>query len=146
MKRTYGAFYAILNKMPNATEETKSALVQQYTGGRTTHLHEMKWREYEKMVRELNDKFSDYVDMNLLRRRAIAAVYAFFTMIKEERSMEYVKAVIVRASGSDNPRMTFNKLSEGQLKRVYSEFVRKVRTGKATDEQIINELEKSDYL
>lgn len=145
MKSAYSAFYAILKNMPDATEDTKKTLILQYTKYRTSHLHEMKWDEYTRMIRDLNEKFSDYVDMNLLRRRAIAAVFSFFEMIKEKRSMGYVKAVIVRASGSDSTKMTFNKLSEQQLRRVYSEFVRKVKAGKATDEQINVELEKSGY-
>ena len=42
----YARFYALLKQLPGADKET---LVEQYTGGRTTHLRQMTIKEYELM-------------------------------------------------------------------------------------------------
>lgn len=42
----YAWFYALLKQLPGADKET---LVEQYTGGRTTHLRQMTIKEYELM-------------------------------------------------------------------------------------------------
>ena len=44
----YHRFYASFRKLPKggSDDDTKEALVSQYTGGRTVHLHEMQAREY----------------------------------------------------------------------------------------------------
>ncbi len=44
----YHRFYASFRKLPKggSDDDTKEALVSQYTGGRTTHLHEMQAKEY----------------------------------------------------------------------------------------------------
>lgn len=44
-----GRFYALLNKTPFASdlEGFKDELVRQFTGGRTTHVHEMTQIEYD---------------------------------------------------------------------------------------------------
>ena len=45
-ERNYARFYALLKQLPGADKET---LVEQYTGGRTTHLRQMTIKEYELM-------------------------------------------------------------------------------------------------
>ena len=42
----YARFYALLKQLPGADKEV---LVEQYTGGRTTHLRQMTIKEYELM-------------------------------------------------------------------------------------------------
>ena len=49
-ERNYARFYALLKKMPYAD---KSTLVEQYTHGRTTHLHETTASEYRTMCDEM---------------------------------------------------------------------------------------------
>ena len=51
----YHRFYASFNKLPKHgdDEEAKAALVSQWTGGRTTHLHEMRVREYNDCCKAL---------------------------------------------------------------------------------------------
>lgn len=48
--RNYARFYALLKKMPYAD---KATLVEQYTHGRTTHLHETTASEYRTMCDEM---------------------------------------------------------------------------------------------
>lgn len=50
-KEGYGRFYALLKSHPLAD---KDELVLTYTGGRTTHLHEMKEWEYREMCEALD--------------------------------------------------------------------------------------------
>ena len=53
--KNYHRFYASFNKLPKRgdDEDTKAALVSQYTGGRTTHLGEMTQREYTACCKAL---------------------------------------------------------------------------------------------
>lgn len=55
--KNYHRFYASFNKLPKhgSDEDTKAALVSQYTGGRTTHLHEMRVREYNDCCKALEN-------------------------------------------------------------------------------------------
>ena len=46
----YGRFYGLLKRMPGADKET---LVRQFTGGRTEHLRQMTYKEYDLMCREM---------------------------------------------------------------------------------------------
>lgn len=46
-ERDYKRFYALLKKMPYAD---KATLVEQFTHGRTTHLHETSDGEYADMI------------------------------------------------------------------------------------------------
>ena len=49
-ERNYARFYCLLKQLPGADKET---LVEQYTGGRTTSLHEMTSKEYGEMCTSL---------------------------------------------------------------------------------------------
>ena len=55
--KNYHRFYASFNKLQKhgSDEDTKEALVSQWTGGRTTHLHEMKVREYNDCCKALEN-------------------------------------------------------------------------------------------
>lgn len=46
----YARFYTLLKKLPGADKET---LVEQYTHGRTVHLHETTIQEYDAMCRQM---------------------------------------------------------------------------------------------
>ncbi len=60
--KDYRRFYAAFNKLPHAgsPEEDKEATVESFTNGRTTHLHEMKAREYQEMCRTLEGRLGFY--------------------------------------------------------------------------------------
>lgn len=64
-ERNYARFYALLKKMPYAD---KSTLVEQYTHGRTTHLHETTASEYRTMCDEM-ERVTGYAE----RRKALQA-------------------------------------------------------------------------
>lgn len=55
--QNYRRFYASFNKLQKhaADEDVKAALVSQYTGGRTIHLHEMRAREYNDCCKALEN-------------------------------------------------------------------------------------------
>ena len=69
----YARFYTLLKKMPGADKET---LVEQYTSGRTTHLHETTQQEYNKMCRDMeqvagyDERMSD-IRRELRRKRSV---------------------------------------------------------------------------
>lgn len=46
----YARFYTLLKKLPGADKET---LVEQYTNGRTVHLHRTTMQEYNKMCNDM---------------------------------------------------------------------------------------------
>ena len=52
----YGRFYGLLKRLPGADKET---LVRQFTGGRTEHLRQMSYKEYELMCKEM-ERVSGY--------------------------------------------------------------------------------------
>lgn len=64
-ERNYARFYALLKKMPYAD---KGTLVEQYTHGRTTHLHETTASEYRTMCDEM-ERVTGYAE----RRKALQA-------------------------------------------------------------------------
>ena len=64
-ERNYARFYALLKKMPYAD---KATLVEQYTHGRTTHLHETTASEYRTMCDEM-ERVTGYDE----RRKALQA-------------------------------------------------------------------------
>lgn len=64
-ERNYARFYALLKKMPYAD---KGTLVEQYTRGRTTHLHETTASEYRTMCDEM-ERVTGYAE----RRKALQA-------------------------------------------------------------------------
>ena len=64
-ERNYARFYALLKQMPYADKET---LVEQYTHGRTTHLHETTASEYRTMCDEM-ERVTGYAE----RRKALQA-------------------------------------------------------------------------
>nr|DAK13352.1 MAG TPA: 10 kDa anti-sigma factor [Caudoviricetes sp.] len=49
-ERNYTRFYSLLKRLPGADKET---LVEQFTGGRTIHLHLMAEAEYDAMCRQM---------------------------------------------------------------------------------------------
>ena len=69
----YARFYTLLKKLPGADKET---LVEQYTNGRTTHLHETTQQEYNTMCNDMQrvvgyDEFMEGIRRQLRRKRSI---------------------------------------------------------------------------
>ena len=72
-EKNYARFYTLLKKMPGADKET---LVEQYTNGRTTHLHETTQQEYNTMCNDMQrvvgyDEFMEGIRRQLRRKRSI---------------------------------------------------------------------------
>lgn len=63
----YARFWALLGRMPEADKEV---LVEQFTCGRTTHLHEMSRAEYDVMCSEM-ERVSGYADRLAERRKEL---------------------------------------------------------------------------
>ena len=55
--KNYHRFYASFRKLPKhgSDEDVKEALIAQYTGGRTVHLHEMRPSEYTSLCKAIED-------------------------------------------------------------------------------------------
>ena len=55
--KNYHRFYASFRKLPKhgSDEDVKEALVAQYTGGRTVHLHEMRQSEYTSLCKAIEN-------------------------------------------------------------------------------------------
>lgn len=71
-ERNYARFYTLLKKLPGADKET---LVEQYTSGRTTHLHETTMQEYNAMCNDMErvagyDEFVESIRRQLRRKRS----------------------------------------------------------------------------
>lgn len=71
-ERNYARFFWLLKKLPGAEKET---LVEQYTNGRTIHLHETSMQEYDKMCDDMEkvagyDEFVEGVRKQLRRKRS----------------------------------------------------------------------------
>lgn len=65
-ERNYARFYALLNRLPGADKET---LVEQYTHGRTTRLHQTTLEEYNSMCDDMARVVGCDERMAELRRR-----------------------------------------------------------------------------
>lgn len=63
----YGRFFGLLKRMPEAD---KDVLVDQFTNGRTTHLHLMSHQEYDVMCSEM-ERVSGYGERLSARRAAL---------------------------------------------------------------------------
>lgn len=71
--RNYARFYALFKKMPGADKEM---LVEQYTNGRTVHLHETSKQEYDAMCNDMEkmtgyDEFVEGIRKQLRQRRSV---------------------------------------------------------------------------
>ncbi len=69
----YARFYGLLKKLPGADKET---LVEQYTNGRTIHLHETTMQEYNTMCNDMQrvaryDERMEAIRKELRRKRSI---------------------------------------------------------------------------
>ena len=72
-ERNYARFYCLLKKLPGADKET---LVEQYTHGRTVHLHETSIQEYDAMCNDMErvagfDERREAIRKELRRKRSV---------------------------------------------------------------------------
>ena len=72
-ERNYARFYALLKQLPKADKEN---LVEQYTHGRTVHLHETSIQEYDTMCNDMErvvglDERREAIRKELRRKRSV---------------------------------------------------------------------------
>lgn len=133
----FGIFYELLAKMPGATKEE---IVFQYSGGTSlSELHERSPKVYKKMIedmRRLTVGEDDAQRADRLRKRVIAAIAGYFDKagqyvgVERRERLQKIMGTACRAAGVDD----FNAMTEAQMKRVYSEFVRKQKTAVKVEE------------
>ena len=72
--KTYSEFYALLKKLPGATDGLKEELVLQFTAGRTSSLRGMTKREYRAMCASLRESLQgmgeEAFTLEIKRRRS----------------------------------------------------------------------------
>lgn len=133
----FGIFYELLGKMPGATKEE---IVCQYSGGTSlSELYERAPKVYQKMIEDmkrLTKSEGEDERMDRLRKRVIASVAGYFEKAglyegttRRER-LQKIVATACRAAGVEE----LNDMTEAQMKRVYSEFVRKQKTAERAEE------------
>lgn len=137
----FGIFYELLGKMPGATKEE---IVCQYSGGTSlSELYERAPKVYQKMIEDMKrltrDEGKEKAEaerMDKLRKRVIASVAGYFEKaglyegVTRRERLQKIVATACRAAGVDD----LNEMTEGQMKRVYSEFVRKQKTAERAEE------------
>lgn len=136
MNGKFDVFFALLAKMPGATKEE---IVEQYSGGTSLgELYERAPRMYRKMIEDMKKITAcetDALKMDKLRKRVIAAIAGYFekagfyTGITRRERLKKIIATACRAAGVDD----LNDMTEAQMKRVYSEFVRKQKTAEGAE-------------
>lgn len=150
----FGRFYSLLKLMPGITdtEETKRQLVWRFTDLRTDSLKEIRKIEYGRMIEYMEDvtgqaepqrKWRGYYseEAKTWRKRAIAAVFGFYTKIKEPVTLEYVKAIICRAGSTTD----INQISPVKMREIYNTWLLKQKVKNKVDNIVDNELKRYGY-
>lgn len=127
----FGLFFELLAKMPGATKEE---IIFQYSGGTSlSELYERSPKCYKLMIadmKRLTEKTPDSDMMDKLRKRVIASIAGYFDKaglyirLSRRERLQKIISTACRAAGAKD----LNSMTEAQMKRVYSEFVRKQKT------------------
>lgn len=136
MNGKFDVFFALLAKMPGATKEE---IVGQYSGGTSLNeLYECAPRLYRKMIddmKKITASEEDALKMDKLRKRVIASIAGYFekagfyTGITRRERLKKIISTACRAADVED----LNDMTEGQMKRVYSEFIRKQKTAERAE-------------
>ncbi len=132
----FGLFYELLAKMPGATKEE---IVYQYSGGTSlSQLYERAPKVYRQMIEDMKRLTTDEAQvqvMDKLRKRVIAAIAGYFeksglySEVSRRERLQKIISTACRAAGVKD----FNAMTEAQIKRVYSEFIRKQKTAERAE-------------
>lgn len=132
----FGLFYELLAKMPEATKEE---IVYQYSGGTSlSQLYERAPKVYRQMIEDMKRLTTDEAQvqvMDKLRKRVIAAIAGYFeksglySEVSRRERLQKIISTACRAAGVKD----FNAMTETQIKRVYSEFIRKQKTAERAE-------------
>lgn len=159
-KKTHGQFWTLIRLLPEYDpeykQEIKEALVDKFSGGKTTSLSELLAKypdRYREMIYQLKidtfqssrSKRSYDPDGDKWRKRAIAACFAYLRRQDIDANINYVIAVICRASGYEK----FNKIPTTRLQEVYNMFTKRLKTATSFEiergievDYIMNEINK----
>lgn len=125
-KRNYGWFYQLLRQSP---EIDKESVVQVYTDGRTTHLHEMRDAEYREMCIALEDgsRGTDEAKNRELRKARSSALLRIGRLgISTIDNWDGINAFCMspKIAGKE-----FGRLSVGELRSLVSKLEAIIRRG-----------------
>lgn len=146
--KTHGRFFSLLKQTPGyesrLRNQLKDALVEHYSGGKTTSLTQMYERypdAYEQMIysmkkqRLVSPQAKRVYDpeAQIWRRRVIAAVCSWIDSngIDTTDKVEYAKSLACRAANCND----FNRISQVRLAELYNAFVKKAGTAREAVKQ-----------
>ena len=146
--KTHGRFFALLKQTPGYVskyrEQMKIALVEHFSGGRTTSLSEMyeKYPDaYERMIYNMKKErmvspqakriFDPEAD--IWRKRVIAAICNWVDKhgINTTDKVNYAISLACRAANCSS----FNRIPQVRLAEIYNAFIKKTSTAKECDAQ-----------
>ncbi len=133
MKRNYSKFYTLISKSAGlqayeSLDEFKEELVSNASNGRTTSLSELSDREFIRLMYKLEGKELANNNLDSYRKRVIASIFGLMGIIGKKVSMDYVKAIAVRAAGGNVK--SFNKIPKNKLIAIYNMFLNYQKTAK----------------
>ncbi len=126
MSRNYRQLHVLLKQQPGAEmldiSDFKIDLAFRFSSGRTQDVKRLTDAEYNALVGSLRRNSMRTNKMDKLRKRVLASMFGFFKLIDKPVTLNYVKAIAVRAAG--NKCNNFNNISESKLRAIYNEFLR----------------------
>lgn len=118
-ERSYGRFYSLLKRMPGADKET---LVEQFTNGRTVHLHETTGREYRLMCAAM-ERVACYDERREALKKELKKKRSLCLHLMQQLGVDTADWARVdtfcenpRVSGKRFVRLTTDELEELQVK------------------------------
>lgn len=140
--RNYARFYVLLSRMPTADkEELKSALVRQFTEGRTDSLREMSDKEYtsmcDEMQRQIGGEKAREIYRQELRRKRSAVLHLMQLMGIDTTDWNRVDAYCLnpRIGGKEFRKLTVEEL---ELVAIKLRMIRRKEKEKKTDYSLLN--------
>lgn len=132
-KKTLIIIYHSVCHLRGMSEQDRDNLLSGYGATSSKELN-------EKQLLEIIEKLQQ--DVNLWRRRVMAAVGAWLRSVNREDNLEVIKAIATRAASAK----TFNTITQSELVRVYNEFCRKAKTSTAVSDIKADELMKQQIM
>ncbi len=113
----------------------KAALVSSYGKNSSADLtvHDLI-DAIDKLDKQINPNL---VDMDIWRKRVIAAIGGFLSLLKKSQNINEIKAIACRATEYDN----FNKIPKQRLINIYYAFVAKQKDMKAATQVADSEID-----
>lgn len=120
----------------------RHCFIRDFTHGRTSSIRDLEYIEAQDMLRQLQEmrrypqsrKRHDELDTK--RKGVIKAIGRYLELCGQHPTLEYIKAVAVRAAGlvQSDTSHDFNRIPCESLTRIYNEFCRKQSTVRIKNE------------